>query len=105
MKRVTLREIVKAAGVSVMSVSLALRDHGRISKAVRARIKRHAEKLGYRPDPALSALMAYRHERQTVRDYSTLAFVTNFPTAAGWKDEVFTRRYYEGALSRSAKLG
>lgn len=105
MKRVTLREIARAAGVSVMSVSLALRDHGRISNAVRAKIKRHAEKLGYRPDPALSALMTYRHERQTVRDYSTLAFVTNFPTANGWKDEIFTRLYYEGAVGRAGKLG
>ncbi len=105
MKRVTLREIARAAGVSVMSVSLALRDQGRISPALRQKIKRQADKLGYRPDPALSALMTYRHERQTVREYSTLAFVTNFATANGWRDEIFTRMYYEGAVSRAGKLG
>lgn len=105
MKRVTLREIAAAAGVSVMTVSLVLRDHGRVSPAMRLKVKRHAEKLGYRPDPALSALMTYRHERQTVRDYRTLAFVTNFPTAGGWKDEVFTRLYHAGAAARAEKLG
>lgn len=105
MKRVTLREIAAAADVSVMTVSLALRDQGRISEALRTRVKQLADKLGYRPDPALSALMTYRHERQTVRDYRTLAFVTNFPTAAGWKHEVYTRKYYEGAADRAEKLG
>ena len=105
MKRVTLREIALAADVSVMSVSLALRDSTQISTATRARIKRIATKLDYRPDPALSALMTYRHERQTVRDYSTLAFLTNFPTANGWKNEIYTQRYYEGAASRAEKLG
>lgn len=88
-----------------MTVSLALRDQGRISETIRQKIKDQADKLGYRPDPALSALMSYRHERQTVRDYSTLAFVTNFPTADGWKRELYTLRYFQGAVARAQRLG
>lgn len=105
MKRVTMREIAAAAGVSVMTVSLTLREQGRVSIATRRKIKRVVAKLNYRPDPALSALMTYRHERQTVRDYHTLAFATNFPTKDGWKDEVYTRLYFEGAVDRAEKLG
>lgn len=105
MKRVTLRAIAAVAEVSVMTVSLALRDNTQIPLSTRERIKRIATKLEYRPDPALSALISYRHERQTVRDYSTLAFVTNFPTANGWEAEVYTRCYYEGASNRAEKLG
>jgi DNA-binding LacI/PurR family transcriptional regulator len=105
MKRITLREIANSAGVSVMTVSLALRDQGRLSSAMRRKVKRLAAKLKYRPDPALSALMTYRHERQTVRDYRTLAFVTNFPTADGWKREVFTNMYFKGACDRALELG
>ena len=105
MKRVTMREIAAAAGVSVMTVSLVLREQGRVSAAMRQKVKRSAEKLGYRPDPALSALMTYRHERQTVRDYHTLAFVTNFSANFGWKDEVYTQLYYDGAVDRAEKLG
>lgn len=105
MKRVTLREIAAAADVSVMAVSLALRDQGRLAPGTRRKIKRHAAKLGYRPDPALSALMTYRYEQQTVRDYRTLAFVTNYATAGGWKQDVFTRCYFEGASARAEKLG
>jgi LacI family transcriptional regulator len=40
-----------------------------------------------------------------VRDYQTLAFVTNFSTNLGWKQEVYTRLYYEGAVDRAEKLG
>jgi LacI family transcriptional regulator len=100
-----MREIAVAAGVSVMTVSLVLREQGRVSAAMRKKIKRTADRLGYRPDPALSALMTYRHERQTVRDYQTLAFVTNFSTNLGWKEEVYTRLYYQGAVDRAEKLG
>jgi LacI family transcriptional regulator len=100
-----MREIAAAAGVSVMTVSLVLREQGRVSTAMRSKVKQCAERLGYRPDPALSALMTYRHERQSVRDYHTMAFVTNFPTQFGWRDEVYTRLYYEGAVDRAEKLG
>lgn len=105
MQRVTLKQIGDATGVSTMTVSLALRDHARIPEATRTRIRAVAEKLGYRPDPALSALTAYRHEKQTVRDYRTLAFLTSFPTADGWKRHLYSARYFEGAAARAQALG
>lgn len=88
-----------------MTVSLVLREQGRVSPAVRRRIKLLAERLDYRPDPALSALMTYRHEKQTIRDYRTLAWLTNFQQEHGWRDEVYTRVYYEGACKRAEELG
>jgi len=88
-----------------MTVSLALRDHRRIPAETRERIKALALQMGYQPDPALSALMAYRHERRTVREYGTLAFLTNFPTADGWKTQVFITRYLDGAMQRAKELG
>ncbi len=59
-KRITLRDVAGAAGVHLSSVSMALRNHPRIGKATRERIQRIAEEMGYRPDPGLSALAAYR---------------------------------------------
>lgn len=105
MKRVTLRQVAESLGVSVMSVSLALRDHPRLPESTRTRIKRRAELMGYQPDPALSALTTYRHERQTVRDYRTLAFLTSFPTEDGWKGQLYCRKYHEGAEARARELG
>jgi DNA-binding LacI/PurR family transcriptional regulator len=105
MKRITLREIAESLGVSTMAVSLALRNNPRLPEATRTRIKEQAEKLGYRPDPALSALTTYRHEKQTVRDYRTLAFLTCFSTEDGWKREIYCRHYFEGAAKRAEELG
>lgn len=56
MGRVTLRDIAAQVGVSVSTVSLALRDSERISEPVRERVRQAAEQLGYRPDLAGSLL-------------------------------------------------
>lgn len=105
MLRVSLRQIAEKAGVSAMTVSLALRDHPRISSQTRARIKSLASEMDYRPDPALAALLAYRQERQIVRNYGTIAFLTNFPSVDGWRSQVFINRYYDGAVQRARELG
>ena len=44
----------------VTTVSLALRNHPRLPQDTRERIQKMAERLGYRPDPFLQALVAYR---------------------------------------------
>ncbi len=49
-KKVTQSDVAKAVGVSVMTVSKALRAHPDISTATRENILRLARKLGYRKD-------------------------------------------------------
>lgn len=63
-RRVTLRDIARKAGVSHVTVSRALRDDASISPSRREEIQRIAEEMGYRPDPGLTSLAAYRHRRQ-----------------------------------------
>ncbi len=46
-KRVTLKDVAQAAGVSISAASMALRDHPRISVAKRAEIKQIARDQGY----------------------------------------------------------
>ncbi len=53
---VRLKEIAQAAGVSVMTVSKALRDKPDLSKATKARIRALAEQMGYVPDISASGL-------------------------------------------------
>jgi DNA-binding LacI/PurR family transcriptional regulator len=55
-RRITLKDIALKAEVTVACVSLALRDSPQIAAATKVRIRDLAEKLGYRPDPALAAL-------------------------------------------------
>lgn len=57
-----LQTIAEKAGVSVATVSLALRDKGRISDETRCRIKRLADELGYTPNAAARSLVGGRTE-------------------------------------------
>lgn len=50
----TQRDLAAACGVSVATVSLALRGHPRISEQTRAMVLKKAEELGYHLDPTLS---------------------------------------------------
>lgn len=54
MKRVTLRELAGRLGVTPMAVSMALRNHPRVSAELRARAQALARELGYVPNPAWS---------------------------------------------------
>ena len=55
-RRITLREVAIAAGVSVATVSRALNDDPQISLATKERVAATAEALGYVPDLAARSL-------------------------------------------------
>lgn len=104
-RRVTLSDVAKKAGVHVTTVSLALRNHPRLPLATRERIKALAEKLGYRPDPFLQALVAYRGKTTPRRNPPTLAYVTNWDTRWGWKKVTAHPDFFAGALAKADELG
>jgi LacI family transcriptional regulator len=58
---VTVRKIAAAAGVSPITVSRALRDDPRVRPETRAQVKAVAERLGYRVNPLVNAVMARLH--------------------------------------------
>ena len=76
-ERTTIKDIAAAAGCSGATVSMALRHHPRIPHGTRARIESLAARMGYRPDPMLSSLIAYRLNRRPHPLRSVLAFVDN----------------------------
>ncbi len=105
--RVTLRDIAAEADVHYSTVSLALRDHPRVSAPVRDKIKAIARKLGYTPDPALAALNAYRKTKLTVHYQSTLAWIDTWTNEAKLRlrDQPTFNEYYLGAGERARQLG
>lgn len=58
---ISLRELAGHLGLAPSTVSVALRPGGRIAPATRERVLEAAERLGYRPDPVLSALSRRKH--------------------------------------------
>ncbi len=59
-RRITLEDVGRAAGVSAITVSRALRQPDKVSEAARERIMGAVQRLGYVPDAAASALASAR---------------------------------------------
>lgn len=74
-KRPTIRDVAKLAGVSHMTVSRVLQKSGKVKKATVQRVLQAVKQLDYRPDPALSALAAYRTQGAIKPDGSVMAFL------------------------------
>src|SRR5947208_5587079 len=64
--RVTLTDVARAAGVSPITVSRALRGERAVAPELVARVRAAAERLGYVPDPAARALASSRSSHVAV---------------------------------------
>ncbi|MES2310360.1 MAG: LacI family DNA-binding transcriptional regulator [Verrucomicrobiota bacterium] len=104
-KRITLRDIAAKAGVHYTTVSMALKNHPRISSQVTKRIQALSKKMGYVPDPMLSALSFYRRSKRLTHYQSTLAWVDNWPKGTRLRREPTFNDYYIGATNRAQELG
>ena len=62
-----------------MTVSLALRENGRLQAATAERIRATAKRLGYMPNPKLSQVMAETARTRHGVQSGTLAFLTTEP--------------------------
>jgi LacI family transcriptional regulator len=103
--RPTIRDIGRKTGYHYSTVSLALHDHPRIPEATKQIIREAAKGLGYRPDPALSTLCAYRLMKRRPKEQTVIAWLTNYRDRTGWKMSACTRDYYEGASQRATERG
>lgn len=103
--RITQSDIARVAGVHNTTVSLALRNNPLIPLATRQRIQAIAEEMGYHPDPALQALVAYRNRRMPNRRTETIAYITNWSTRWGWRDLSSHEKFYLGARRRALDCG
>ncbi|HEY4299503.1 MAG TPA: LacI family DNA-binding transcriptional regulator [Candidatus Didemnitutus sp.] len=104
-RRVTLADVARRARVHVTTVSLALRNHPRLPAETRRRIQALAETMGYRPDPLLRALVAYRSRVMDRQNPLTLAYVTNWNTRWGWKKVTAHPDFFAGAQAKAEQLG
>lgn len=59
-RRVGIKDVARAAGVSITTVSHALSGKGRLTDATRERVRRVADDLGYTPHPVAQSLASGR---------------------------------------------
>ncbi len=99
-RRVTLKQIAERAGVHLSTVSMALRNHPRISQQMRTKLQKLAQEMGYVPDPSMSALCSYRNAIRPMAVRSGLAYLTDMDPERPFEVEIF-----ENARRRAAELG
>lgn len=95
---VTFRQIAKASGLAVATVSYALRNDPKIPADTIARVQAVAAQMGYRPNPRVAALMAHIRRARPVATGERIAFV--------WlaRPEPYVRTH-QGARQRAEQLG
>lgn len=94
--RPTLRDVAAACGVSHMTVSRVLRQEKTVAPRTARRVRAMIDELGYRPDPALSALAAYRSPGSG--HGSVIAFLQ-------CEDTPYSGTAYQGAAAEARLLG
>lgn len=100
-----MKDIAAAAGVSASTVSRALGMDPQIPDDTRLRVQKIAAKLGYRPDPLLSAFARQRRGKSTGSEITTIAYVTNFPTSDEWRSNPFYAPLFRGASEQALRNG
>lgn len=103
--RVTMSDVAKRAGVHPTTVSLALRNHPSLPESTRNRLRALADEMGYRPDPAMRALVAYRESQRERHDRAQIAYLTHWNTRWGWREALGHDQFHRGAAARADQLG
>ncbi len=103
--RVLMKDVAKKAGVHQTTVSLALRNHSSLPKATRERIQTLAAEMGYRPDPALSALLAYRQATKSKPPQHAIAWIVNAKDPQSLAAHHAHKPLVEGGQARAEALG
>jgi DNA-binding LacI/PurR family transcriptional regulator len=100
-----MRDVAREAGVARSTVSKALRGDPTIPAKRRRQIARVAQRLGYRPNPLVAALMAQLHSQRRRNDPHHIAWINL------WTDELQAARGHNpgpalaGARRRADELG
>ena len=102
--RVTQRDVARKAGVSHVTVSLALRGAPSIPEKTRKRIEKIANLLGYSPDPMLTALSSYRKQNRPAAYHANIAWL-RASSASGSSGSGDFGLYFKGAQARARQLG
>jgi LacI family transcriptional regulator len=102
---VTQQDIARETGLSQTAVSLALRNSPDVSVATIKLVRAAAKRLGYRPDPLVSALMAQRQRRGPGAFRAKIAFVHAFPRRDDCREYAYAGGCLRGAQAAAQNRG
>lgn len=106
---VSMKQVADRAGVSRMTVSLALRGHPKISSATTDRVLAAAKELGYNPNPYLSVLGTHIRASKQKKLQAQLAYLCHkqirSPSRLSHSTPIFEEEFFLGANQRAESLG
>lgn len=105
MAPVSMATVARAVGVSINTVSLALRQSPRISAATQKRVMEAAAELGYTRNPIVGRLLTELRRMRTQGFRHTLALLSAHPDPDAFRTHVMYPRYIEGIERRAADSG
>lgn len=89
----------------VSTISKALKGDLKVAPGTRKRVRALARKMGFRPDPMLSALSNYRKQAGPTGKQSTIAWIYNYAKGTDMSMYPDHGHYVEGARQRCEELG
>lgn len=98
--RVRLKDVAQSAKVHLSTVSLALKNDPRLPLKTRTKIQKIAQRMGYTPDAAMTALCAYRNAIRPHPVRSGLAYLTDMPAK-----DIFGSMVYRFAREQADRMG
>ncbi len=101
----TMQQIADVAGVSRMTVSLAMRNSADVSVALGERVRAIAKEMGYRPNPLVSALMAQRAVRKSEGAVYPIALLNAYGSESALRKTEFYGAMISGIEERCSELG
>ncbi|MEI6107559.1 MAG: LacI family DNA-binding transcriptional regulator [Opitutae bacterium] len=103
----TMKTVAAQAGVTQATVSMCLANNPRIPLATRERIRAVASKLGYQPNPYVSALMRVRRLGRKEQDQPIIALLNGLESPTAWRNASAetVRQMHEGAVTRAEERG
>lgn len=99
-----MSDVAKAAGVSTMTVSYALRHHPRIPEETAERVRGIAQELGYTVSPLVSAFITEIRHRKKTKAPPSIGYLSMYKRRDIWRHTSFEGAHFEGAQARCQEL-
>ncbi|MGE9294266.1 MAG: substrate-binding domain-containing protein [Puniceicoccales bacterium] len=104
-KRTTQKDLAIELGLAQSTISMALRRHPDIPQETIEKVLNLAKIKGYKPDPYLTGLAAYRKKNASPHYTATIAWLSVVPTIWSWRNSRIYTAYHQGACQRASDLG
>ncbi|EIP97636.1 transcriptional regulator [Opitutaceae bacterium TAV1] len=99
----TQADIARNLKLNQATVSLALRGHTSIPEPTRERVRREAERVGYRPNSYVSSLMSHIRAGRPLKDRGCIAVMVDAKSESDWWSLGETYRWYQTGMARQAE--